>query len=415
VPLTQNKFLWFGSLIVFLVLPSTALLQEHVGWWGIAAHLLLVALVLVVVTVLWPGIHLFAAGRYRLLLGILFLGLALIFFVVYPMETAGQFSTGSDRDEALNIAVRRLLDGQYPYYERTPLGGAITPLPGAILLALPFVLLGNSAYQNLFWLLVFLYATTRYLEDRASALILLYVALALSPAIQYEYISGGDVLSNAIYVTALGLLVIRAYAAGARAKHWQVVGSLLLGIGLASRPNFYLLLPLLFVLLWKQSGLKAALVGCGLAILASLAVILPFYLYDPAGFTPLTAGNKLAIFDRSLPYASTAVVALSVVASVVAAVFLARASRANLEPLFYYGLAIVQLVPIVCAVILATAIGGHVDFSFLHDRYGLMFLVPGLWACWWCFYGPGVPDYELLAALAPAWVRRDDRRPPPGL
>ena len=390
MPLTRIKFLWFGSLVLFLVLPSTALLQEHVGWWAIAAHLLLVTFVLASVAVLGSRLYASVARRYWLLVGILLLGLALIFVVVYPMETAGRFSTGSDRDEALNIAGRRLLAGQYPYYERTPLGGAITPLPGAILLALPFVLLGNSAYQNLFWLLLFLYATTRYLKDRVSALILFYVALALSPAIQYEYISGGDVLSNAIYVTVLVLLVIRAYAAGAGAKRWQVVGCLLLGIGLASRPNFYLLLPLLFVLLWQQSGLKAALAGCGLAILASLAVILPFYLYDPSGFSPLTAGNKLAIFDRSLPYASVVVVALSVAASFVAAVFLARASRANLEPLFYYGLAIVQMVPIACAVILATALNGRVDFGFLHDRYGLMFLVPGLWACWWGFYGPAI-------------------------
>jgi len=390
MPLTRIKFLWFGSLVLFLVLPSTALLQEHVGWWGIVAHLLLVISVLASVAVLGPRLYSSVARRYWLLVGILLLGLALIFAVVYPMETAGRFSIGSDRDEALNIAGCRLLAGQYPYYERTPLGGAITPLPGAILLALPFVLLGNSAYQNLFWLLLFLYATTRYLKDRASALILLYVALALSPAIQYEYISGGDVLSNAIYVTVLVLLVIRAYAAGAGAKRWQVAGCLLLGIGLASRPNFYLLLPLLFVLLGQQSGLKAALAGCGLAILASLAVILPFYLYDPAGFSPLTAGNKLAIFDRSLPYASVVVVALSVAASFVAAVFLTRASRANLELLFYYGLAIVQLVPIACAVILTTALNGRVDFGFLHDRYGLMFLVPGLWACWWGFYGPAI-------------------------
>ncbi|MEJ2211348.1 MAG: hypothetical protein P8129_20230, partial [Anaerolineae bacterium] len=324
MPLTQNKLLAFVSLVLFLVLPSMALLQEHVGLWGVALHLLLVSLVLASVIALWPRLYSLVAGRYWLLLGILFLGLVLIFGLVYPLETAGRFSLGSDRDEALNIAAHRLLAGQYPYYERTPLGGAITPLPGAILLSLPFVLLGNSAYQNLFWLLVFLYATTRYLKDRVAALILLYIALALSPAIQYEFISGGDVLSNAIYVTVLAFVVMRAYAAGAEAKGWQTVGCLLLGIGLASRPNFYLLLPLLFALLWKQSGFRAALVGCAITILASLAVILPFYLYDPAGFSPFTAANKLSVFDRSLPSASVVIVALSVVASLVAAAFLAR-------------------------------------------------------------------------------------------
>jgi hypothetical protein len=405
--------LWFVSLVFFLVLPSTALLQEHLGWWGIAAHLLLVSFVLASVVALWPRLYSLVAGRYWLLLGILVLGLAAVFAVVYPLETAGRFSLGSDRDEALNIAARRLLAGEYPYYERTHLGGAITPLPGAILLSLPFVLLGNSAYQNLFWLLVFLYATTRYLEDRASALVLFYLALALSPAIQYEFISGGDVLSNAIYVTVLAFLVMRAYAAGVGARAWQVGGCLLLGLGLASRPNFFLLLPLLFALLWRQSGLRAALAGCGLAALASLAVILPFYLYDPGRFSPLTAGNKLAVFDRSLPYASLAVVVLSLVASFLVAFFLGRTSSPEREPLFYYGLAIVQLVPILGAVILASAINGRLDLGFLHDRYGLMFLIPGLWSCWWCFYGPELPHFAGRLALVPAWVRQDDGRPPP--
>ena len=63
---------------------------------------------------------------------------------------------GSDSDDALNLATRALLHGEYPYRIRTYLGSPATYLPGSLLLAVPFVLLGNAAYQDLFWLAAFL-------------------------------------------------------------------------------------------------------------------------------------------------------------------------------------------------------------------------------------------------------------------
>jgi hypothetical protein len=56
-------------------------------------------------------------------------------------------------------------------------------LPGALLLAVPFVLLGNSAHQNLFWLFAFLFSLNSYLKDRRLALLLLWVILALAPVV----------------------------------------------------------------------------------------------------------------------------------------------------------------------------------------------------------------------------------------
>ena len=77
--------------------------------------------------------------------------LAVAFGVIYPIANRG-VSGGSDRDEALNIAAAALWRGENPYYQRTYLGNVVSPLPGAILLAEPFVAIGNSAYGNLFWL-----------------------------------------------------------------------------------------------------------------------------------------------------------------------------------------------------------------------------------------------------------------------
>ena len=67
---------------------------------------------------------------------------------------------GSDADDALNLAVNELLHGRYPFYARTYLDNPVANLPGTIFLAVPFALLGNSAYQNFFWLMVFFIAVS---------------------------------------------------------------------------------------------------------------------------------------------------------------------------------------------------------------------------------------------------------------
>jgi energy-coupling factor transporter transmembrane protein EcfT len=52
--------------------------------------------------------------------------IVLIFFVVYPIANSGAYGgIGSDRDDAINIGVSRLINGKYPYYATTYLGNPL--------------------------------------------------------------------------------------------------------------------------------------------------------------------------------------------------------------------------------------------------------------------------------------------------
>jgi hypothetical protein len=77
-----------------------------------------------------------------------FTGLAMLFAIGYPIANSHIPGTGSDDDDAMNIAVFELCHGHNPYYARTYLGNVIHHFPGAFLLAAPFVLLWTSALQN---------------------------------------------------------------------------------------------------------------------------------------------------------------------------------------------------------------------------------------------------------------------------
>jgi len=74
-----------------------------------------------------------------------------------------------------------LLAGRSPYARTTYLGNTRHHLPGAFLLASPFVLLGTSALQSLLWVSKFFLAVGHE-ADGDTALLLVWLVLVLSPA-----------------------------------------------------------------------------------------------------------------------------------------------------------------------------------------------------------------------------------------
>ena len=145
------------SLFIFSLLlsfPSAAVLQKLIGIAGVVIFPAVSFLVLLIGRrSIFSKLSVKTEGRAYFLVAITLLILIIIFIVAYPIANSGAFGVGSDRDEALNIATTDLLNGRYPYYQKTYHNNPITPMPGSLFLAVPFVLAGNSAYQNFFWLL----------------------------------------------------------------------------------------------------------------------------------------------------------------------------------------------------------------------------------------------------------------------
>src|SRR5437773_2523642 len=75
------------------------------------------------------------------------------------------------------------------YSRTTYLGNVLHQLPGAFVLAIPFVALGTSALQNLCWLPLFFLAVSKDANSR-TALELALLVLVLSPEVIHEVVTG---------------------------------------------------------------------------------------------------------------------------------------------------------------------------------------------------------------------------------
>ena len=368
----------FLGLTATLWIPSAGQVQKYFGTWGILIYGALVFSILVTGSrfILNPVLRNLTEKKAFWLAVLTFLALLVIFYIVFPIANSGIVGGGSDNDEDFTVAIKALWHGRYPYYAKTYLGNSLSTLPGGLLLALPFVLLGNSAYQNLFWLGVFFLAARSFLKDGRQALFLFWSILLLSPVVLQQLVTGYSGVANAVCVLFfMGWLVGSILEKQSAFK--KFIAAIFFGIALAWRSNYLLLLPLVFSILVQNVGWKTASQYTVLSFLAFCALTIPFYLYDPAGFSPLAVHlNRLVRFQSILPYSW-------VLISLLTAAIALLLSFQRMEPdcrVLFKNCAIVQAIPVLCVLVLSSIQSGRPNFFW--SGYGVHFLFFGVLASW---------------------------------
>lgn len=346
-------------LYLCLTIPSLAQVHKYLGWWGVGAYLAITALAL------WLLKRLRAADRIaeritdrqaRWLTGVILLFVLIAFITLYPVAHSAIYGAGSDSADSLNVAVREMLHGRYPYYARTYLGNPVHEMPGMLLLATPFVLLGSSAWMNLFWLAVFFFVCRDELGDARQALLLFVVMLMFCPVAMQQLVTGGNQLANGLFTMVLLWWM---------ARRDLPMAAVLFGLALSSRANFLLLVPLVFCHLLRAYGRQRAVRDLAIALATLTVVTLPFYLYDPKNFTPLGAANRLTRFDYMLPHLGAAIA----VAGLVLTIWLAaRGGSLLANCAFVQGFFVI--------------VGAVLSRDLFYASYGVFFLFFGLPAFW---------------------------------
>ncbi|MDA8117421.1 MAG: hypothetical protein M0000_08650 [Actinomycetota bacterium] len=365
----------------WLAFPSIGTVFKYLGVPGLVSYsaVVLASLWAIRVWVL-PRLTTYLTERQALVLAAFTLmALIAIFVWIHPLVSAPRPGHGSDRNEAMNLATSALLHGRYPYHSRTYLGNPLSPLPGSILLAVPFAWLGDSGYQTFFWLAIFFLTLRRELQGSRPALLLMWIALTLSPVVVQEVMTGGDLLANALYLMVFALSLLRR----ARERSgWAYAG--LFGVGLSSRANFLLLVPLGLVALAERAGWGRALKLTAVSCATFGVVTVPFYLASPGGFSPL---HTLRTFDAAsarVPWLGVFVFVLD--ASLAVALAFLRPSRTDAG--FLRNCALVLAVPVVSLAIVLGLRTGAAGVDSV--GYGLCFLFFGLLSCAKISLDPGL-------------------------
>jgi hypothetical protein len=289
---------WSSFAFSFWAIPSIGSLEKFLGNIGAIAAITAAFLGIPLVYKASRYLFLDPAAQHRLL-SILVLVLVVEFIVLFPIAKSGLLGPGSDEDDALNITFRALLHGHYPYYTMTYLGNPPTPMPGAIFLAAPFVILGTSALENLFWVPAFIKFAPRLFGSESSAVLYTLIFIFLCPASLHNFVIGGDYLVNCLYVIiAIELVIHMDSAQQSAVKRLGVY--FLFSICLSSRPIFIMVVPILSAYLWQQIGSRRAVEFFVATVLFCAIINGPFYLYDPARFPAFNLSRKLADFPPNV-------------------------------------------------------------------------------------------------------------------
>ena len=392
-----NPYAWAALLVI----PSLFTWIHFIGAWAAGLY---TAATFIFARSWYRPLH--RALRSRLsertaliLTGLTFAAVTAFILVVYPAANSGWFGKGSDRDDALIIVVRETLAGRYPYYIATYRGHPVTPMPGAALLALPFVLAKQVALQNELWMGIFV-LWLRGLVGKRMAVVLAFLRclLLFSPEIAREMATGGDYLTNALYMVVATGLLFTTVCRPSPSLRALIGASVLFGIALSSRALDLLVVPVLFGAFWRLVGFKRALLAMGIAGAVFSVITLPFYFYDPAGFAPFNTVRKMHIpFPVVRWLVVVALIALTLLVSF-------RRPRAGLISV-YWNCAIVMGIPVlagalpgsVMAIITRGARGLSLPDLAMTLSYGLAAALFGLVAMWM-----GLVRSEEAAPDAPA-------------
>jgi hypothetical protein len=148
-----------------------------------------------------------------------------------------------------------------------------------MLLAAPFFAIGHIAWQNFLWLALFFLFAIRFFRYRATALFFLAVFLLFSPGNLSDFTSGGDYLTNFIYLA----IAIALFARSLRRRSFSIsiLAALFLGVTLSSRIIYIVVLIPLFALTLQRISSRRATALFAVILLAAAAVTLPFFAPHP--------------------------------------------------------------------------------------------------------------------------------------
>lgn len=377
----QNRNLMLFGLAVFTLAPSFDTALKYLGPAGVAVFFVVGTVVILAADrFALPVYEKYVSERMAIVLAFFVFGLLAVgAFLIYPIANSGRIGGGTDADDALIVAATRLLNGLYPYAESTYLGNLISPMPGAVLLAVPWVLTGTIWLQNIFWLAILFLIFRRFSGGSKASFPLIAIMLVFSPTLLQNIATGADYASNSIYILVTMWLMLRSVTDEGSSLWTKLLAAILLGVGLSSRSTFMLIMPIFLSALVQNAGWAQAIKYLAVSGITFLAVTIPFWVADPAGFAPLAVqSDKLKAVEHILPFASVIIPG----SAALLAVGLAFQNLRDNVARFFRNCALVQIFVLFFTSIVYSIKLGYLDLFLQQSGYGMFAMIFGATAYW---------------------------------
>ena len=129
--------------------------------------------------------------------------IAVVLFAVVFVTDGNSLNV--DRWSAMDVAIRALIHGDYPYTAVDHMEGRTSNFPGLLLIGLPFYAMGNVGYLAIFTFILLVY--TLYKNLRIENAFHYMLLLLISPAYWWEVFVISDLMNNMILVLCFVLLI----------------------------------------------------------------------------------------------------------------------------------------------------------------------------------------------------------------
>jgi hypothetical protein len=245
------------------------------------------------------------AAAYFGILGLFALSASVLLFKIDP------YSLDVDRWSALHGFLRNLFAGEFPYLARTHLGSMASPLPVMNFMAIPFYLIGDVGYLQVF---VFaLTATIVFFTPAAkNGKVLFMLAFLSSPAFWYEVAVRSELVSNML-IMCLGLLFVEKITRG-RPLDYPVKAGSVCGALFCTRGIFIIPFTVFFfaktVSAVKDVKIKKVFIFAACVFITFALFLLPFVLWDIKLFTQ----NNPFLMQTNKSPTAVSIIALAIAA-----------------------------------------------------------------------------------------------------
>jgi len=134
----------------------------------------------------------------------LFFIIAILFFAftIYLNINVDGNTLKVDRWSAMEVGIKALLNGEYPYSAIDHLNGRTSNLPTLLFIGIPFYFLGNIGFLQSFSFILFIYITFKVFNDYKDRLLCILL-LIFSPSYLWEIYVKSDLMSNFIIILSV--------------------------------------------------------------------------------------------------------------------------------------------------------------------------------------------------------------------